>query len=369
MGSVVDGNRPCKAMGWKASHAWKRSRWTWMRVLAWMAGGYVLKRSLTDGNGNKAHPEALEMHVGPTGMADTKLVVQIMTHKRPEQLRESVAKMSLLEEVAYIVVIWNDVDVLPESYGLPEFFKELTKPVKLVRSTSNLVTNRWFYHGQGQAVVLNLDDDVYIDAESLKLGLEIWRLFPNNVVGFARRKIYWDEDIGLWQYDRGGSHPLPEVAEYYTMFIGKAWMAGSHLLAPANPDDPMLRSFVDFLHNPARDRKGCDDIAFNMYIHTKVRTPMLLLKGLTLHGTHSYARKSTSYAVSSDSSRTEWRFYRDTCIRELLDLLKVDRPLLPTSDVLQLNLAPIVQMLESEQLPQNGVAIAPLDPFLGQTPG
>mmetsp|Transcript_6946 Transcript_6946/g.42432 ORF Transcript_6946/g.42432 Transcript_6946/m.42432 type:complete len:362 (-) Transcript_6946:2623-3708(-) len=351
----------------KVFHAWKRPHRTWMKWVGLLVAWYLFQGSFMGAGEPQRKDEAVELPVGPSGLVNTKLVVQIMTHKRPEQLRESVAKMSLIEEIAYIVVIWNDVEVLPEAYGLPEFFKELTKPVKLVRSTSNLVTNRWIYHGQGQAVVLNLDDDVYIDAKSLKLGLEMWRLFPNHVVGFARRMIYWDQDIGHWQYDRGGSHPLPEAADYYTMFIGKAWMAGSHLLLPSHQDDPMFQSFVDFLHNPVKDRKGCDDIAFNMFIHSKINTSVVLFRGLTLHGTHAYAGKSTSYAVSSDSSRTEWRFYRDSCIEELLDLLKIDRPLLPASGVLQLNLAPIVQLLENGQLDDNKMALTSMDPFLSNT--
>lgn len=73
---------------------------------------------------------------------------------------------------------------------LEENFPKVLKPVKVIRMPANKLSNRFYPFEEIQTeAVLSIDDDiVMLTADEFEFGYEVWREFPDRIVGVYRKK-------------------------------------------------------------------------------------------------------------------------------------------------------------------------------------
>lgn len=254
-----------------------------------------------------------------------KYTVQIMTYRRPEALVETITYLMRAPSMDQVLVIWNDVNTPLSTTGLDKFRKFWTKPVKFIASSANDVTARWRWntHCQTEAV-FNIDDDTYINVNAIEAAFKVWKAFPDRVIGMYNRAIYFDRSRHSWVYAlREGHVTNPSAA--YGMIIGKAWFAGKRVM-----NDPFLdgsqiyRHLKQFLHDPHVERKGCDDIAWNMFLYKTGFPQPISIGGIPILDVRS--TDVTGYSVSSSHDKKGWLRYRNNCINDLIVFFNTSEP-------------------------------------------
>jgi len=197
----------------------------------------------------------------------------------------------------------------------------------VVIAGSNDVTNRWRRQPPTRTkAVFNIDDDAIVDQiADLEGAFKVWQQHQDRLLGFYERVIHLDELEGayLYGYDAGVAS-----SEKYGMVIGKAWFAGPSILDLADTSDPLFLRFNAFLHNASRESKGCDDIAWNYFLHLKGAPAPLSLFGVSMTDVMTDEMKRTGYSVRSENAAA-WVPYRHSCITRLHQALGLSKPSLP----------------------------------------
>ncbi|KAF5829480.1 glycosyl transferase family 64 domain-containing protein [Dunaliella salina] len=277
-------------------------------------------------------PEGLHRHPpdgAPVPEADlipNKFTIQIMTYKRPAHLMAVINHHVHAPSLHKIVVIWQHTLKTFHAARLHSALQKLPKPVEVVIAGTNDVTNRWRRQPPTRTkAVFNIDDDAMVDIADLEGAFQVWQQYPDRVLGFYERVIFLDELEGayLYSYDAGVVSP-----EKYAMVIGKAWFAGPSILDLADTADPLFMRFSAFLHNTSRESKGCDDIAWNYFLHLKGAPEPLSLYGVSMTNVLTHEMKSTGYSVRSENGAA-WVPYRHACINRLHQALGLSKPSLP----------------------------------------
>ncbi|PVD29021.1 hypothetical protein C0Q70_11618 [Pomacea canaliculata] len=102
--------------------------------------------------------------------------------------------------------------------------------------------------------ILALDDDiVMLTPDELEFGYEVWREFPDRLVGFPSRLHLWDNVTQKWKYESEWTNEISMVltgAAFYHKYF-------SYLYTNALPGN--LKSWVD-------EHMNCEDIAMNFLI-------------------------------------------------------------------------------------------------------
>lgn len=64
-------------------------------------------------------------------------------------------------------------------------FPKISKPLKLIRTKANKLSNRFYpYEEIETEAILTIDDDIImLTADELDFGYEVWREFPDRIVG------------------------------------------------------------------------------------------------------------------------------------------------------------------------------------------
>lgn len=254
--------------------------------------------------------------------------IQIMTYKRPETLKRTITYLMEAPSLEKIIIIWNDPNTSMMGSDLYRLAKNFAKPIEVVISKQNDVTARWSRKGQpSTGPIFNIDDDAYIDVEIIEAAFKVWRHYPDRLVGLYGRAVFFNETTGSYEYtlEPGEIKELPMI---HGMVIGKAWFAGDRIMdAASDKNDPLLNDLQDFLHNPDTERKGCDDIAWNMFLHEKGFDRPVALSNVPVYPVGDY--EASGYSVSSDQDLEAWLNYRTKCVQDLLDLFGSKQPKLP----------------------------------------
>lgn len=68
---------------------------------------------------------------------------------------------------------------------LEEAFPKVSKPIKVITMSANKLSNRFYPFEEIQTeAVLSIDDDiVMLTADEFEFGYEVWREFPDRIVG------------------------------------------------------------------------------------------------------------------------------------------------------------------------------------------
>lgn len=92
-------------------------------------------------------------------------------------------------------------------------FQKLNKPLKIIQTKENKLSNRFYpYEEIETEAILTIDDDiVMLTADELDFGYEVWREFPDRIVGFPSRTHIWDNVTSKWIYESEWTNQISMV--------------------------------------------------------------------------------------------------------------------------------------------------------------
>lgn len=173
----------------------------------------------------------------------------ILTYDRLESLYKVLHSVAKVPSLAKVVVVWNNQKKSPPPMTS---WPDIGKPLKVIKSRKNKMSNRFFPHDEIQTeCILALDDDiVMLTADELEFAYEVWREFPDRLVGFPSRVHLLDNSTNKWKYESEWTNDISMVltgAAFYHKYF-------SYLYTHAMPKE--LKTWVD-------EHMNCEDIAMN----------------------------------------------------------------------------------------------------------
>ncbi|KAJ6637227.1 Exostosin-2 [Pseudolycoriella hygida] len=183
----------------------------------------------------------------------------ILTYDRIESLFMLIQKMSFVSSLQKILVVWNNQKKSPPHATM---FPKINKPLKIIRTKANKLSNRFYpYEEIETEAILTIDDDiVMLTADELDFGYEVWREFPDRIVGFPSRTHVWDNITNRWRYESEWTNEISMVLTG-AAFHHKYW---SYMYTNAMPGD--IKDWVD-------EHMNCEDIAMNFLVANITNKP------------------------------------------------------------------------------------------------
>ncbi|CAD7091199.1 unnamed protein product [Hermetia illucens] len=183
----------------------------------------------------------------------------ILTYDRIESLFTLIQKLSAVPSLQKILVIWNNQKKPPPH---PSMFPKISKPLKVIQTRANKLSNRFYPYDEIETeAILTIDDDiVMLTADELDFGYEVWREFPDRIVGFPSRTHVWDNSTNRWRYESEWTNQISMVLTG-AAFHHKFW---SYMYTNAMPGD--IKDWVD-------DHMNCEDIAMNFLVANITNKP------------------------------------------------------------------------------------------------
>lgn len=173
----------------------------------------------------------------------------ILTFDRLESLYQVIYSVAKVPSLAKVVVVWNNQKRSPPPMAS---WPDIGKPLKVIKTKKNKMSNRFFPHDEIHTeCILALDDDiVMLTADELEFAYEVWREFPDRLVGFPSRVHLWDNTTNKWKYESEWTNDISMVltgAAFYHKYF-------SYLYTHSMPKE--LKLWVD-------EHMNCEDIAMN----------------------------------------------------------------------------------------------------------
>nr|CAG4643742.1 EOG090X01LY [Lepidurus arcticus] len=176
----------------------------------------------------------------------------VLTYDRWDSLVLLLKRLAKAPSLSKVLVVWNNQNKVPPPASA---WPGLPKPLKVIRSKDNKLSNRFFPYPEIETeAVLALDDDiVMLTTDELEFGFEVWREHPDRIVGFPSRTHIWDNGTFQWKYESEWTNHLSMVLTG-AAFYHKYW---SYLYTTAMPGD--IKEYVD-------EHMNCEDIAMNFLV-------------------------------------------------------------------------------------------------------
>ncbi|XP_053490077.1 exostosin-2 [Ictalurus furcatus] len=176
----------------------------------------------------------------------------VLTYDRVESLFRVITEISKVPSLAKLLVVWNNQNKSPPEESL---WPKITVPLKVVRTKENKLSNRFFPFDEIETeAVLAIDDDIImLTSDELQFGYEVWREFPDRLVGYPGRLHLWDHEMGKWKYESEWTNEVSMVltgAAFYHKYF-------NYLYTYKMPGD--IKNWVDAHMN-------CEDIAMNFLV-------------------------------------------------------------------------------------------------------
>ncbi|KAL5286105.1 EXT2 family protein [Megaselia abdita] len=183
----------------------------------------------------------------------------ILTYDRIESLFTLIQKVSVVPSLQKILVIWNNQKKSPPH---PSMFPKVSKPLKVIQTKANKLSNRFFPYDEIETeAILTIDDDiVMLTADELDFGYEVWREFPDRIVGFPSRIHIWDNTTQRWKYESEWTNQISMVLTG-AAFHHKFW---SYMYTNSMPGG--IKEWVD-------EHMNCEDIAMNFLVANVTNKP------------------------------------------------------------------------------------------------
>ncbi|KAJ1531647.1 hypothetical protein ONE63_000318 [Megalurothrips usitatus] len=123
------------------------------------------------------------------------------------------------------------------------------------------ISQRFFPHPLIQtAAVLSLDEDTLLTTDEVDFAFQVWKSFPDRIVGYPARSHYWDDAKGSWGYTSKWTNDysmvLTGAAFYHRYYNYLYW----HWLSP-------------LLHKTVEQSQNCEDILMNFLVSHVTRRP------------------------------------------------------------------------------------------------
>ena len=186
---------------------------------------------------------------------NTGFTALVLTYNRVPSLFQVISKLSQVESLVRIVVVWNHQTVPPPPV---EDWPRINKPLKVIQTSANKLSNRFYpYQEIETECVLSIDDDIsMLTTDEFEFGYQAWREFPDRIVGFPQRTHTYDNTSGHYKYDSEWKNDLSMILTGVA-FYHKYW----HYLYTASPS-PEQRRIKDWVD----EHINCEDIAFNLMV-------------------------------------------------------------------------------------------------------
>lgn len=176
----------------------------------------------------------------------------VLTYDRIESLYTLIKQLVKVPSLSKILVVWNNQRKSPPHASM---WPKINKPLKVIQTKANKLSNRFYPYPEIETeAILTIDDDiVMLTPDELEFGYEVWREFPDRIVGFPSRSHFWDNVTQQWKYE---SEWLNNISMVLTgaAFHHKYW---TYLYTTAMPGD--IKDWVD-------SHMNCEDIAMNFLV-------------------------------------------------------------------------------------------------------
>ncbi|KAG7202832.1 hypothetical protein KM043_009985 [Ampulex compressa] len=176
----------------------------------------------------------------------------ILTYDRLELLFLLINKLVKVPSLSKVLVIWNNQHKDPPHSSR---WPKLSKPLKVIQTKENKLSNRFYPYDEIETeAVLSIDDDIImLTADEVEFAYEVWREFPDRIVGFPSRIHMWDNVTNCWKYESEWTNSISMVLTG-AAFHHKYW---SYMYTTAMPGD--IKEWVD-------EHMNCEDIAMNFLV-------------------------------------------------------------------------------------------------------
>ncbi|KAL9877122.1 exostosin glycosyltransferase sotv isoform 1-T4 [Glossina fuscipes fuscipes] len=183
----------------------------------------------------------------------------ILTYDRVDSLFLLIEKLSLVSSLHSILIVWNNQQKAPP---LLSALPVISRSIKIVHTRDNRLSNRFFPYKEIQTEsILTIDDDInMLTADEVDFGYEVWREFPDRIVGFPSRLHVWNNFSSHWRYESEWTNQISMVLTG-AAFLHKYW---SYMYTYRMP--PIIKQIVD-------SRMNCEDIAMNFLIANVTNKP------------------------------------------------------------------------------------------------
>ncbi|OCT83685.1 exostosin glycosyltransferase 2 L homeolog isoform X1 [Xenopus laevis] len=176
----------------------------------------------------------------------------VLTYDRVESLFRVITEISKVPSLSKLLVVWNNQNKNPPEASV---WPKIRVPLKVVRTTENKLSNRFFPYSEIETeAVLAIDDDIImLTSDELQFGYEVWREFPDRLVGYPGRLHLWDHEMSKWKYESEWTNEVSMVltgAAFYHKYF-------NYLYTYKMPGD--IKNWVDAHMN-------CEDIAMNFLV-------------------------------------------------------------------------------------------------------
>lgn len=176
----------------------------------------------------------------------------ILTYDRLESLFQVIQTMVQVPSLSKVLVVWNNQKKAPPQASM---WPKINVPLKVVQTRENKLSNRFYpYEEIETECILAIDDDInMMTADELEFGYQVWREFPDRIVGFPPRNVLWNNDTHNWKYDSEWTNEVSMVLTGVA-FYHKYWSYVYTTQLPGN-----IKEWVDTNMN-------CEDIAMNFLV-------------------------------------------------------------------------------------------------------
>ncbi|KAK3925740.1 Exostosin-2 [Frankliniella fusca] len=176
----------------------------------------------------------------------------VLTYDRVESLFTLIKQLAKVPSLSKILVVWNNQRKSPPHASI---WPKVNKPLKVIQTKANKLSNRFYPYPEIETeAILTIDDDiVMLTSDELEFGYEVWREFPDRIVGFPSRTHKWDNISGSWKYESEWTNNISMVLTG-AAFHHKYW---SYMYTTAMPGD--IKDWVD-------SHMNCEDIAMNFLV-------------------------------------------------------------------------------------------------------
>ncbi|RDD47513.1 Exostosin-like 3 [Trichoplax sp. H2] len=214
-------------------------------------------------NGGTATGKMFSKHLGGNYPLEQFTII-ILTHNRPNILRQRLINLSRLLYLNKIIVVWNEYNKYAKHFQWPHS----DIPIYVFKSKRNSLNDRFFpFNAVETEAVLSLDDDVDLNADEIDFAFRrvfaisnklflfesVWRESRDRIVGFPARHHTWNKLTNRWSYDSNKTCQLSMV------LTGAAFIHKYYLFLYTFTMPEGIRRRVDEIMN-------CEDIAMNFLI-------------------------------------------------------------------------------------------------------
>ena len=175
----------------------------------------------------------------------------ILAYNRIESMFELMTKIDKAPNLVLILIVWNNQHMsFPPLSDCPHMDTEW----KVIAAPSNKLSNRFFpYEEIKTEAVMSIDDDiVMLTIDEIEFGYQVWKEFPDRIVGFPPRLHMYSDERNL-KYESEWKNNISIVltgASFYHNYF-------NYLYTYKMPDD--IKSWVD-------NHMNCEDIAMNFIV-------------------------------------------------------------------------------------------------------